>query len=241
LDDIYFVSFIFSFVSAWIATAYLLKYYANRVGRIKYYSIMLCPLVFFAAQFGVPILKAISPAFNLDPFTVVSYILVLGTLSKPIGGLMLAICFWSMSRAAIQKPVVRNYFIISGFGFLLLFTSNQAILISIAPYPPFGISTITVMGISAYMIVLGIFSTTISISNDSELRKSVQRFVKSQSHLLELIASSETQRELESRVMYIVRKQASELESTTGVEPSLSEDELKAYLKEVLKETGREI
>ena len=154
---------------------------------------------------------------------------------------MLAICFWSMSRAAIQKPVVRSYFIISGFGFLLLFTSNQAILISIAPYPPFGISTITVMGISAYMIVLGIFSTTISISNDSALRKSVQRFVKSQSNLLELIASSETQRELESRVMYIVRKQASELEFTTGVEPSLNEDELKAYLKEVLKETGREI
>ena len=121
LDNIYFISFIFSFTSAWIATALLLKYYARRIGRIMYYSIMICPLIFFIAQFGVPILKAISPAFDLDPFTVASYVLVLGTLSKPIGGLMLGICFWSMSRVAIRKSVVRNYLIISGFGFLLLF------------------------------------------------------------------------------------------------------------------------
>ena len=40
--------------------------------------------------------------------------------------------------------------------------------------------------------------------------------------------------------MYILRKQSAELELTTGVEPSLNEDELKAYLKEVLKQTGRE-
>ena len=152
LDNIYFISFIFSFASAWVATALLLKYYARRIGTIKYYSIMICPLIFFLAQFGVPILKAVSPAFDLDPFTVPSYILIVSTLSKPIGGLMLGICFWSMSRVAIERSAVRNYLMISGFGFLLLFTSNQAILVSIAPYPPFGISTITVIGMSAYMI-----------------------------------------------------------------------------------------
>ncbi len=47
MDGIYFVSFIFSFGTAWIATAYLLKYYAHRIGTIKYYSIMVCPLIFF--------------------------------------------------------------------------------------------------------------------------------------------------------------------------------------------------
>jgi hypothetical protein len=239
LDNIYFISFIISFATAWIATAQLLKYYARRIGKIKYYSIIVCPLIFFIAQFGVPLLKSISPVFDLDPFTVLSYALVLSTLSKPIGGLMLGICFWSMASVLTKKSTVRNYLIISGFGFLLLFTSNQAILMSIAPYPPFGISTITVMGISAYMIVLGIYSSTISISNDSELRKSIRRFVRSQSHPLELIASAEAEKEIESRVIYILRKKSAELELTTGVSPSLSEDELKTYLKEVLKETGR--
>ena len=64
----------------------LLKYYARRIGNTKYYSMMACPLIFFIAQFGVPILKTISPAFELDPFTEVSYVLILSTLIKPIGG-----------------------------------------------------------------------------------------------------------------------------------------------------------
>lgn len=111
---------------------------------------------------------------------------------------------------------------------------------SIAPYPPFGISTITVMRISAYMIVLGIYSTTISISNDSELRKSLRRFVRSQSHPFELMAASDTENEIESWVLFVLRRQSAELELATGVEASLTEDELKAYLKEVLRKTGRE-
>lgn len=86
LDNLYFISFIFLFASAWIATAQLLKYYARRIGNTKYYSMMACPLIFFIAQFGVPILKTISPAFELDPFTEVSYVLILSTLIKPIGG-----------------------------------------------------------------------------------------------------------------------------------------------------------
>ena len=121
LDNIDFISFIFSFATVWIATAQLLKYYARRIDRIKYYSIIICPLIFFIAQFGVPLLKAISPVFDPDPFTVLSYALVLSTLSKRIGGLMLGICFWSMASMLIQKSAVRNYLIIAGFGFLLPF------------------------------------------------------------------------------------------------------------------------
>ena len=103
LDDIYFICFIFSFGTEWIATAYLLKYYARRIGNFKYYSMMVCPLIFFIAQFGIPILNAISPAFELDPFTVQSYALILSTLIKPIGGLMLGICFWSISTVLIKN------------------------------------------------------------------------------------------------------------------------------------------
>ena len=78
------------------------------------------------------------------------------------------------------------------------------------------------------------------MSNDSELRRSIHKFVKSQSHPLELIASSEAEKEIESRVIDVLRRQSAELELATGVEPSLTDDELKAYLKEVLEETGKQ-
>ncbi|MGC2599063.1 MAG: hypothetical protein WA395_13165 [Nitrososphaeraceae archaeon] len=54
------------------------------------------------------------------------------------------------------------------------------------------------------------------------------------------MAASDTENEIESRVLFVLRRQSAELELTTGVEASLTEDELKAYLKEVLRETGRE-
>jgi hypothetical protein len=57
---------------------------------------------------------------------------------------------------------------------------------------------------------------------------------------LELIASSEAEKEIESRVIDVLRRQSAELEPATGVEPSLTDDELKAYLKEVLEETGKQ-
>ena len=59
-------------------------------------------------------------------------------------------------------------------------------------------------------------------------------------HPLELIASSEAEKEIESRVIDVLRRQSAELEPATGVEPSLTDDELKAYLKEVLEETGKQ-
>jgi hypothetical protein len=64
--------------------------------------------------------------------------------------------------------------------------------------------------------------------------------VRSQSHPLELIASVETEKEIESRLISILREKSAGLELTTGVPPSLSEDKLKIYLKEVLKQSGRQ-
>ena len=65
--------------------------------------------------------------------------------------------------------------------------------------------------------------------------------MRSQSHPFELMTASDTKNEIESRVLFVLRRQSAELELATGVEASLTEDELKAYLKEVLRETGRPV
>jgi hypothetical protein len=89
---------------------------------------------------------------------------------------MLGIGFWSMAKVGRNNTALNMYLVISGFGFLLLFTSNQAILMSIVPYPPFGIATITVTGLSAYLVVIGIYMSKISLSQDAELRRSIRHF-----------------------------------------------------------------
>jgi hypothetical protein len=152
---------------------------------------------------------------------------------------MLALSFWVVARTVGRSSPLRIYLIISGLGLLLLFATNQAILLSIAPYPPFGFASVTLTGLSAYLAVVGIYTSSISMSNDAKIRKSIKSLAKSESRLLDSIASAEMQKEVESRVIKVVKAQSTEIEDQTGSKPSLTDDEIKEYLDKVLKEIKR--
>jgi hypothetical protein len=239
LDDLYFISYILSFFSAWIATAAFLSNYAKKLGKIKYLLITASPLVFFLGQFVASFPNEISSVIHVDRFLLASLTTIIVTLSKPLGGLMLGIGFWSMARIGKNNTHLNMALTISGFGFLLLFTSNQAILMSIVPYPPFGIATITVMGLSAYLVVIGIYMSTISLAQDAELRRSIRRVARTQSKLFDSMVTAEIEKEIEKRVMQIIRTQSVKMENETGVQPSLNDQEIQDYLKQVIKEVKR--
>ena len=239
IDDLYLVSYILSFVSAWIATAALLSNYARKLGKIKYLLVTISPMIFFIGQFVASFPNEISSLINVDKFFLASFTTVIITLSKPLGGFMLGIGFWSMAQVGKSNPALTRYLTISGFGFFLLFTSNQALLMSINPYPPFGIATITVVGLSAYLVIIGIYMSTISLSQDAELRQSIRGVARSQSKLFDSMVSAEIEKEIEKRVMEVIRTRSVEMEDETGVEPSLNDQEIHDYLKQVIREVKR--
>jgi hypothetical protein len=239
IDNLYFISYILSFVSAWVATAALLSNYSKKLGKIKYLLIAVSPLVFFMGQFVSSFTNEISSIINVDRFFLASSTTIIVTLSKPLGGLMLGIGFWSMAKVGRSNTAINMYLIITGFGFFLLFTANQAILMSIVPYPPFGIATITVMGLSAYLVTIGIYMSAISLSQNAELRRSIRRVARSQSKLFDSMVTAEIEREIEKRVMQVIRTQSVEMEKETGVQPSLDDQEIQDYLKQVIKEVRK--
>lgn len=77
------------------------------------------------------------------------------------------------------------------------------------------------------------------MSNDAKIRKSIKSLAKSESRLLDSIASSEMQKEVESRVIKVIKEQSSEIEDQAGSKSSLTDDEIKEYLYKVLKEIKR--
>jgi hypothetical protein len=176
---------------------------------------------------------------TFDPFLVARIGTLIGTIVKPLSGLMLALSFWVVARTVGRSSPLRIYLIISGLGLLLLFATNQAILLSIAPYPPFGFASITLTGLSAYLAVVGIYTSSISISNDAKIRKSIKSLAKSESRLIDSLASAEMQNDVQDRVIKVIKAQSTEIEDQTGSKPSMSDDEIKEYLVEVLKEIRR--
>lgn len=235
LDFAYYISYLFSFVIAWVATASLLVFYSDRIGKMKFWLITLMPLFFFLGQYSSFFAMYMSPLFNLDPFFLADLTTLIITLSKPLGGLMLGIAFWIMGRVGGGNNIqVRNYLYISGFGMLLLFTSNQAMLMTISPYPPFGLATIAMFGFSAYLTMIGIYSSSVVVSHSAELRKSIQRLASSK--FLNSLAYAEMESQLEATVLELAKKQSLETENQTGISSTLTDIDAKKYLEEVLDE-----
>jgi hypothetical protein len=239
LDQAFFYSYILSFISAWVASAIMLQHYAVTIGKRRYWLLIISPMVFFLAQFTTPPLLALAPIINVDQFFVTTIITIVLTLSKPIGGLIIGLQFWVMAKSVSRTNSLRIYLLVSGFGFFLLFTCNQAILLSIAPYPPFGISTLTVVGLSAYLLVVGMYTSSVLLSSDAELRKSLRLFAKSQSKLIDPMVTTEVQKEIEERVKILINSEALRLEEVTGIETSMNEPEMRQYLDEVLREVKK--
>jgi hypothetical protein len=240
LDNLYFLSYLASFFTAWISTTAMLSFYAKRIGKLWFWLLTASPVVFFLSQFTTLLTPALSnTVITFDPFLVAGIGTLIGTIVKPVSGLILALSFWIVARSVGRSSPLRIYLIISGLGLLLLFATNQAILLSIAPYPPFGFASITLTGLSAYLTVVGIYTSSISMSNDAKIRKSIRSLAKSESRLLDSIASAEMQKEVESRVIKVIKTQSSEIEDQTGSKPSLTDDEIKEYLDKILKEIKR--
>ena len=126
--------------------------------------------------------------------------------------------------------------IISAYGFVLLFISEQAILLSYLAYPPFGFAAVSFMGLASYLIFRGIYSAAISVSQDSNLRQSIRNFAIKESKLLDSIGTAQMEQEIQKRVVTVTKQNKDRMEEQTGIEASLSEQEVKQYLDLVLKE-----
>lgn len=234
-NSIYVVSSVLSFILVWVATVLLLRYYSKKFGRARYWIVVSAPLFYFLSQYQA-IFFNLFDSFRLSDPTLFGIIFTLiFIMSKPIGGILFGIAFLIVSRR-VSKHVIKYYLIVSAYGLILLFTSNQATSLIFAPYPPFGLVTVSLLGLSSYMLLVGIYSSAISISRDAELRKFVYMVAAKEIEWLDRIGSAQVEQELITKVIPLVQHKAQNIEQETGIKSSLTDADIKQYLEEVLAE-----
>ncbi|MFZ0894485.1 MAG: hypothetical protein WAZ77_08290 [Candidatus Nitrosopolaris sp.] len=128
---------------------------------------------------------------------------------------------------------------ISAYGLILIFTSNQASLLLNTPYPPFGVITISIMGLSSYLVLVGIYSSAISLSQDSKLRQSIKQFTLGEPKLLDSIGTAQMEQEIQKKVIEFTKRNQDKMSEETGIQPSLTDEDVKAYLEQVIKEVKK--
>jgi hypothetical protein len=236
LNYAYIITTITSFIITWCATIGLLRNYIHKMGKFSYSLVLILPLAYFVSQFLVFSLGLLGPLLMLNPTFYGILFTTLFTLSKPIGGIIFAIGFWIIVRNIHKDNVLRSYLIISAYGFLLLFTSNQAVVLTFTQYPPFGLVTISFVGLASYLLLLGIYSSALSMSQDAKLRRDIRRLAIRESKLLDSIGTAQMEQEIVKRIATVAKEHSDSMIERSGVQPSLSEQDINEYMKEVLRE-----
>lgn len=130
--------------------------------------------------------------------------------------------------------------VISTLGLTLLFVSNQAILlVENTPYPPFGLVTVSFIGLSSYLLLVGIYSSAISVAEDSKLRQSIRNTVTKESRLLDSIGMAHMEQEIQRKIIEFIKQNQYRMAEETGIQSSLTEEDMKEYLDQVINEVKK--
>jgi hypothetical protein len=211
---------LFSFIFRWGATAITLNHYNKnkRMNQAIFWAMISIPLIIY-------LLGRSPDLFNIDPEPWTRPLFRGGTIAI---GIMFGLSFFIMAR---KMPAVKDYLTVAAIGVMII-----SIAFSVTNLQQtFGIAAHSLVLLSSYLFAIGLYYAAISISHDAALRQSVKRTINNaSSDLLHSAGLAETQQQIEREVLKIAKSQSDNLLKQTGVPPSLEEEDLKNYLKEIL-------
>lgn len=223
------------FILTWIGVVMLLHSYARKFGRAKFWALMGVALLYHTIQIPLFMLGWYTPSENSDAMTNILIFSIVGIFT----GIIFGTAFLSVARTLQKDSFLRNNMTIAAYGILLLMIAGTGTA-SQAAYPPFGLASVSFVGLAGYMIYTGLYTSAISISQDTTLRASIKKSAYEQARLLDSIGKAEMEKELQSRVLKVVKDNSESMVRETGVESSMTDEDIKRYLEIVIKELNAE-
>jgi predicted membrane protein len=230
------ISGVISFLLIWGGTILLLHHNIHRIGKVKFWALVSTPLIFFSS-FYLSFFQSIAGPVPTgeDPITSIVIPILVIIFSGITAATLIGVAFRSVAMALSHTPIIRDYLIITSYGFILFFTAT---LTSIAGtgYPPFGLVNVLLLGPFSFLVLNGLYRSAICVAEDTKLRRSIRTLAQRESKLLDMAATAEIQRDIQNRVTAAVRTNAELLEEQSGVESSLTDSEIREQLETVTQE-----
>ena len=221
-----------SFLCMWIATALLLSQYRHKMGRIKYFSLLMIPLIYYIFPFENYFGNVFYPLLPSSPLYVSLMYVLIFSATKQVGALVFSLVFWTASSLVYQDRI-RKSLLLSSIGIAIFYGSIAIAPLQFHIYPPYGLVTEAFIPLGSYLLFVGIFTSAKHVSRDSEVRRELYNNAASQLTLLKAIGVSQMEKELESQVKSLENR-FKPMEKTE--EPDLKDEEIKEILHDVLTE-----
>lgn len=223
-----------AYVLTWIGTAKLLYPHIKKLGKTKFWTIMGAAMAYYFVSFPLFVLGYFTPSENIDAMTNI----LIFSLGAIFSGVVFGAAFLSVARTLQKESTLRNHMILAAYGFLLFYIAGSASAAQ-AAFPPFGLASVSFTGLSCYLIYSGLYSSAVTVSQDVSLRHSIRKSVTEQSKLLDSIGTAQMEQELQTRVLTIAKKLSGKMEEETGVEASMTKEDMKEHIEMVRKEIHR--
>ena len=242
INSIYSMLNVISFLLLWISSAKLLRHFSKGLGNLRFWTIVGIPLVYFISQFIVlmPLVpqadSGSAPYGDKNMFTIIFY-----SLQGLVGGILFGIPFLDLARRikkvykGSSSTKITEYMVATAFGFMLTYVSGTATVIQ-TPYPPFGLASVSFLGLSSYLVFVGLYNSAITVSQDVKLRQAIRKVAINELKLIDSIGTAQMERELQKRVLKIAKLTSSNIQEESGYQSSMTEDEIKKYLQFVMEE-----
>jgi hypothetical protein len=230
LSSVYNVIFILSFLVIWVATMALLNQYKYRLGKIRYYALTIIPLIYFIFPFHTYFANLLSPFVLNSPITVSVVNTILFSASKQVGAFLFSISFL-IASTVVPKDSVKKSLLISCIGMTILFSCVEITPLQYKVLPPYGLITEAFIPLGAFLLLVGIFTSAINVSQDGELRRDFRKRATAQLTLLRTIGIAQMEKELVKNFKF-AEKSSANVETTQDY----SEENVKQIVHEVLEE-----
>lgn len=235
LAEAYHFSDIAAFLLKWFATVFLLHHYSQKIGRAKYWVLVSIPLLYFLGTF-MDDFHIYKPYSEEEKF----YWYLYASLNSTAGGILFGVGFMLGAKQFPERSSIKDYMMISGFGFILFFSAGQSTL-NVTPYPPYGFATMSFFGLSTYLILIGLYCSAISVSEDIEIRKHIKKSAEREARFLDGMGTAYMENELIRRMVLKSKEEQKELTAESGgVKPSLTESDIVNIVREVEKDVKKE-
>ncbi len=230
LSSIYNIIFILSFLVIWIATMVLLNQYKYRLGKARYYALTIIPLIYFIFPFHTYFANLLSPFVLNSPIAVSVIYTVLFSASKQVGAFLFGLSFL-IASTVVPNDSVKKSLLISCIGMVILFSSVEITPLQYKVFPPYGLITEAFIPLGTFLLLVGIFTSAVNVSQDGELRRDFRKSAIAQLNLLRTIGIAQMEKELVNNFKSI-EKRYPDIETTQDY----SEENVKQIVHEVLEE-----
>lgn len=224
-----------SFLLTLLASALLLYHYSKKTNAPLMTLIIALPILGYTAT----ILDALNIYDTDSNPNLVSYY-IFQSLASISGGILFAFSFWFISKRLPESPV-KTFLKVTALGFILLYISNHVDVTS-APYPPYGIISLSLLPLASYFVLFGLYSSALSLSQDITLRQHLRSMARNDKNLLSSIGTAQMESEVNRAIgelKEVADEQEKELAEKTGIETPIAENEVEDYLKQVIEEVSR--